>query len=229
MKKIYLIVLAAALTVLPVQTAMSKDFFSWGVKAGLNFTNMSGLNDFAKEDFLKTYTGFNVGAAFNLNLPLGFEIQPELLYSQSGSKIAAEQTLGGITFSGTETLRSGSLRIPVNVIWGWDLFGVVKPYVFLSPYIGFGLFANDTFVGKLGTDATTTKKTNLNDQLNVMQYGVGVGAGLKVWKIQVSFKWNWDLNPAFKVNKGESLGTVIGDASKDMKFNGGELSLAILF
>lgn len=229
MKKIYLLAFAAVLLVLPAQTAMSKDFFSFGIKAGLNFTNMSGLSDFKQEGFMKTYTGFNVGAAFNFNLPLGFEIQPELLYFQSGNKVQSQSDIGGlVSLSGTETLRSGSLRIPVNVIWGIDLFGVVKPYLFVSPYVGFGLFANNIFVGSVN-NTTQTIKNNLNDQLNVMQYGIGVGLGLKVWKFQLSFKWNWDLNPAFKVKEGVNFGEMIGDATKDMKFNGGELSLVFLF
>jgi hypothetical protein len=86
----------------------------------------------------------------------------------------------------------------------------VKPYVFVSPFIGYGLFQDGVFIGA--------------EQWNKFQYGVGLGLGVNVWKFQVAFKWNWDLNKSFS----SDLEGIVDDL-KAAKFNGGSLSLAYIF
>ena len=175
MKKIFsILALAMLLTAVPAHAQLDKGFHL-GVKAGLNFSNMSAPGDAFDEGFLKTYTGFNAGLVFNFNLPLGFEFAPELLYVQSGFKGDAGEMLGVPL---TTEYTSGSIRVPLNVRWGISLFDFIKPYVVVSPYV--------------------------------------------VWRFQVSFKWNWDLNPIYKKDKAATI-------LEDNKFNGGELSLAFFF
>ena len=79
--------------------------FKFGVKAGMDFTNMSGFSEMKDKGFMKTYTGFHVGGLMSINLPLGFEVQPELLYVQQG--VNTENA----------TIKGGSLRLPVNIQW----------------------------------------------------------------------------------------------------------------
>ncbi len=49
---------------------------SWGIKAGLNYSGVTGLNGIQDVD-LRDNTGFNVGLAFKAKLPLFFAIQRE--------------------------------------------------------------------------------------------------------------------------------------------------------
>lgn len=203
MKKIFVVLtLALAVAVFPAKAQPGGDFFNLGIRGGLNFSNMTGLKDMGQDGFLKTYTGFNAGLVFNFNLPLGFELNPELLYVQSGFKN-----------DDVTSYRSGSLRVPINVQWGVNLFDFIKPYVVVSPYVGAVLFGDGSIMGM---------DFKSEDALNRFQYGIGVGFGLYVWKFQVSFKWNWDLNP---ILKDQTINQVINNR----KFNGGELSLAFLF
>ena len=207
MKKIFAVLsMAFVVALMPVKAQPGEDFFNLGVRGGLNFSNMSGIKDMGQDGFLKTYTGFNAGLVFNFNLPLGFELNPELLYVQSGVK------KDGVPAS----LKTGSLRLPVNIQWGIRLLGVVKPYVVFSPYIGGVLFSEGT--GMLDIEEKF---------INRLQYGVGIGAGVYIWRFQVSFKWNWDLNTVIKENSEMDL-PHFGDL-KDKKFNAGELSLAFFF
>ena len=91
----------------------------------------------------------------------------------------------------------------------------------VSPYVGAVLFGNGSILG-----ADLDKET-VNQFLNRFQYGIGVGAGIYVWRFQVSFKWNWDLNPVFE-DEFEIRGARV-DFDSDSKFSGGELSLAFFF
>ena len=114
-----------------------------------------------------------------------------------------------------EKFKMGSLRIPVNIQWGFRFFKIIKPYVVLSPYVGCALFSNQADFGS---------QVWAEDVLNRLEYGIGAGVGLNIWKLQLSFKWNWNLNPIFENNTVNVQETV-----KSMNMNGGELSLAILF
>lgn len=213
MKKIFsILALAMLLAAVPAHAQLDKGFHL-GVKAGLNFSNMSAPEEAFEEGFLKTYTGFNAGLVFNFNLPLGFEFAPELLYVQSGFKGDAGEMLGVPL---TTKYTSGSIRVPLNVRWGISLFDFIKPYVVVSPYVGAVLFGKGSV---LGVDMSAD---NYKDYISRFQYGIGVGAGVYVWRFQVSFKWNWDLNPIYKKDKAATI-------LEDNKFNGGELSLAFFF
>lgn len=214
MKKIVAIVSLSLLlaAVIPAKAQPGEDFFNLGIKGGLNFSNMEGLKDIGQDGFLKTYTGFNAGLVFNFNLPLGFEINPELLYVQSGVK------KDGVSSAFT----TGSIRMPVNIQWGFRFLKIIKPYVVVSPYVGGVLFGNgaDIFGSDLGAE-------RVDQFMNRLQYGIGIGAGIYIWRFQVSFKWNWDLNPVFKEHHITDMPDFI--SLDNGKFSGGELSLAFFF
>ena len=215
MKKICsILTLLVLLTVVPAKAQPGEDVFNFGVKAGLNFTNMSGFSDFYEDGLLQTHTVFNVGAVFNFNLPLGFELNPEIIYVQSGTRSDLGNLMGE---SLSSTYRSGSIRVPINLQWGIRFLKIIKPYVVVSPYVGAVVFGNGNIL-----EADLSNET-VREYLNRFQYGIGIGAGLYVWRFQVSFKWNWDLNPVFK---DDFLSVGMDD---DSKFNGGELSLAFFF
>ena len=92
----------------------------------------------------------------------------------------------------------------------------------VSPYVGGVLFGNgaDMFGPGVG-------KERVNEFMNRLQYGIGVGAGIYIWRFQVSFRWNWDLNPVFQKHGINDVPDFISLDNK--KFNGGELSLAFFF
>ena len=214
MKKIFsILALAFLLAAVPANAQPGKDFFNLGVKAGLNFSSMSQPSDAFRDGFLRTYTGFNAGLVFNFNLPLGFEINPELQYVQSGYMM-----------SEASRFTSGSFRVPVNLQWGFRFFDLIKPYVVVSPYVGGVLFGKNTVVA--GDSKMVTK---YNDNLSRFQYGVGIGAGVYVWRFQLAFKWNWDLNPIFDYGDRVNGALQALGVSQRSRFNGGELSLTYFF
>lgn len=213
MKKIFAVLsMAFVVALMPAKAQPGEDFFNFGVKGGFNFTEMTGLKDMKQDGFMHSYTGFNAGLVFNFNLPLGFEINPGLIYVQSGVKkdgVAADFV-------------TGSLRVPIDVQWGFRFLKIFKPYVVVSPYVGGVLFGNgaDMFGPGVG-------KERVNEFMNRLQYGIGVGAGIYIWRFQVSFRWNWDLNPVFQKHGITDVPDFISLDNK--KFSGGELSLAFFF
>ena len=201
MKRI--LILVTAFMLLSVQ-----GFSQFGIKGGLNFNSLEDINLKGVKDFdIGNSTGFNVGILYKTKIPLiGLTIQPELIYSQTNSSINTE-IAGWSNLNGD--LKIGTLMLPVGLQWGIDLM-LFRPFIQAVPYIGY-------------TVNTQNKITNLNWNVDKFKYGIGLGAGLDIWKLQISGRYNWDLGD---VAEFEWKGV---DTFKGGKNKGFELSLAILF
>ena len=221
MKKIisFIAVCAVALSISFSANAQEK----FGVKGGLNLTNLSGDVVADIKDAFSTYTGFNVGVALNVGLPFGLAIQPEVLYSQSGAKITETLPLLGDMAA---IVSVGSIQIPVGIQWGIEV-GPVRPFVQAVPYISFPI----SHVSKIDVGGEISKKELANDLFSSFDYGVGLGAGVDIWKLQASLKYNWALGSFVKVNEQNTQDIIdqLGVDLKGTKLSGLEVSVAFFF
>ena len=212
MKRI--LVLLTAFMLLSVQ-----GFSQFGIKGGLNSNSFGDLDlkDSDTKAVLEKKTGYHVGLLYRIKVPLiGLAIQPELQYSQTNGKIsiAGENMLSsyydmetGTTLAKADgNLKTSYLQLPVALQWGIDLM-LFRPYIQAVPYVGYSFGSNK----------------NLAWDMDKFRYGIGLGAGLDIWKLQISGKYSWDLGKAADF-KWAGAKTFKGGKSK-----GFELSLAILF
>ncbi|MCQ2115469.1 MAG: PorT family protein [Bacteroidales bacterium] len=88
-----------------------------------------------------------------------------------------------------ENLTTGYLEMPVGIQWGPDLI-LFRPYLEVAPMVG---VAVNSKIDK--------------EMLNRLEYGVGVGGGLDVWKLQISARYNWDLNQYMKASETAPSGS----------------------
>lgn len=202
-KKILLIALISMIAFPTFMSAESR----FGIKGGINITKLGNVNELG--DALKNNTGFNVGAAWQLGLPLGFAIQPELIYSQRGATVNVAIT--------DADLKISSLQLPINVQWGME-FGIFKPFVQVTPYFGYAL-GKDFKLGNIDLGSDEWKN------INRFQYGLGLGAGIQVSALQLSLRYLWDLGPIADFKNISSSLSGINEAN----FKGLEISLALLF
>lgn len=199
-----------------------------GVTAGANFTSMQNIDK-------SSATGYAVGVTSQFKLPLGFSIQPSLLYSSKVSEVG-ESALTAFK------MNVGYLELPVSVQWGPDLL-IFRPFVDVSPYIGYALHSNFKTVADdvdLGLDnlnqikdeAMEEVKDGFRNMLNDLEYGLGVGAGVEVWRFQLLCRYNWNLGPLVKAVDTEVPQIVqnqINDAVKGKNFGGVSLTLTYMF
>lgn len=202
MKRILTLV-AAAMMLFSVQASAGGKF---GITGGMNFNSAK-----IKDVKMDAKAGWNVGLAYNLDLPLGFSLQPSLVYSQKGAFI------GNDNVSVTQTV--GSLNLPVSVQWGPDLL-VARPFVDVTPYVGYSL-VNKVEGEVLGFGAENKGK-------NAFEYGLGVGAGLDVWKLQVIVRYNWNFGVLGSLKDFTNI--ELGDLkSENEAFGGISVHLAFFF
>jgi hypothetical protein len=142
--------------------------FIGNVHAQLRFGVKAGVN-FSKfntqEQALNANgTAWQVGLASQFKIPLvGLGIQPELLYSVNQGK---GNSIGYFT-------------VPINLRWQPLPIPFVKPIILAGPYFGYAV----NFKG-LG-----------NNEKNIQRFdwGIGLGAGVEIWKLQIEGRYNWGL------------------------------------
>ena len=212
MKK-YFIALAVALMAFSVAASAQVKF---GVTAGMNF-NSATIND-VKMD---AKTGWNVGATLQFNLPLGFSLQPSVVYMHK----AAGFTTPELSSDFLEDLKAemvqtvGSVVVPVSVQWGPDLL-VARPFLDVTPYVGYSL------TNKVKSDFAGIEEVVKGG--NGLDYGLGLGAGINVWKLQAIVRYNW--NFGVLGNYKDFTGVDLGDIKTDSEtFGGITVNLAYFF
>ena len=158
---------------------------NFGILGGANFHTYR-LADTGTE----TLTRWHAGVAYKLSLPLGFQIQPALMYSVKEA----------VTHAAPVDLSVGYLELLASLQWGVDLI-LFRPFVEVSPFVGYGLNGWGSF-----RNIWSEGKDNL-------EYGVGLGGGLQIWRLQVNARYNWNF----------------GKALSGADFSGVTLSLAYFF
>ncbi len=177
MKKYFFLFFAAALLLaLPAQAGLK-----WGLKAGVNLSNVNfDIEDLDPDN----YTGFQVGPMVEFTLPIvGIGFDAGLLYSQNGFKIKEE----GVS----ETFKSGSILIPVNLKYKLSLMNLVGAYATAGPYVDFRIHDNFDDIFK---DAPS-------DMLKSETFGAGLNFGLGVellGKLQVGANYQLGLTDDYK-------------------------------
>ena len=192
-----LAVLGLVMTICPF-SMKAGDF---GIVGGASFLELKNLN-------MSKTTGFHAGFTYKFNLPVGFSIQPSLVYHM---KAAATET-----DNVDVNLKVGYLELPLSIQWGPDLL-IFRPFLDVSPFIGYGLNFNYEAGIPGGAEMDNGDWTDLRR----FEYGLGLGGGLEIWKFQFTCRYHWNLG---NLAAAESVKAVT-----KTNFNGVTLSVALLF
>ena len=209
-------VLAAAVLLFSLFGTQASAQGRFGVIGGMTFSNAErqALNR-------STMNKYHVGVTYQLKLPLGFSVQPSLMYHVKGAKLS--NVIPGADFTNTSDLTIGYLELPVSLQWGPDLL-VFRPFLDVTPYIGYAL--NNQLSG-----AGLSSQTNSWTGLNRFEYGLGVGIGLELWRFQVIGRYNWSFGSLADAAEDmqDGFGPYVRQAFSASNFRGITLSLAFLF
>ena len=145
------------------------------VKGGWNYSKSD------VKDIKDGHNGWQVGVGFQTETALGFSFQPELLYKVNGLK-----------FSDGANLRLSHLEVPLNVQWGPDLL-IARPFVFAGPFVGYNFKPSGKGISEEEVNA-----------LHRFEWGVGVGLGINIWKLQVAGKYNWNFGTFADVTSAQA-------------------------
>ncbi len=177
-----------------------------GVMGGATFSSIRDLENSSK-------IGWHVGGTVQFKLPLGFSIQPSLVYNAKAAELDLKSVSGALDMR--------YLELPVSFQWGPDLL-IFRPFLDVSPYIGYSLS------GGVALDTLLTQVEWKESILQRFEYGLGLGGGIEVWRFQLLCRYNWNFGPLFN-DQGRLGMSYLEDVLKDKNFGGVTLSLAFLF
>ncbi len=202
MRKIFFAILlfVAALVILPQKGAAQ-----FRVKGGIYVPQFSKLKDY--RDFkVKQNIGYQAGVAYQINILPVFTIQPELLFIQRDVEVSDRSGV-----EDTQKYQQKLIQVPVSIQYSINLL-MARPYIQAVPYV------NYLFDGKL------TGGHNWKDS-NKLTYGIGLGAGIDVWHLQLNIRYNLDIS---KVG-GKQSNDPIYERYRVSKGKAYEVSLAYYF
>lgn len=182
---------------------------SFVVKAGLNFNKLQDIKIDNLEQSWNSQTGFHAGIGGQYRIPvIGLSFQPEVLYSRIRTDIIGK--VGEKSYG----FRVDYIDVPINVQWGINIL-FLRPYIFAAPYIRYAIAKGDHL-----------EHVDWKD-LNRLDYGLSLGAGLEIWKFQISGKYSWSFGP---LAPNGSLRIDSKDWKlEDSNMRGFEISVAFLF
>lgn len=185
------------LTVIPL-TASAEGF---GIKGGVNISSLRNVN-------AKDFIGYQAGLLYQVDLPLWFSVQPELMFHVKGARINETDNSFGL----------GYLEVPVHIQWGPRFNdGNIRVFAQGSPYIGYA-------ISKDMKDAEGNQYSWKN--LNRFEYGVAAGIGIQLWRFQITGQYNWSLGNLANMDLAEQA---FKDILNESNFSGYTISLAIVF
>lgn len=183
------------------QTSMESSLSpKFGVKGGLNLSNL--YVDDVQDENMKT--SFNLGLYAKIPLAKGFSLQPELLYSGKGAKLAYNNVLLG----------TGEYRFNLNYV-ELPVLAVVNIAKNLNLQAGgYAAYLAAANITRLNSSTSTIDKIKdlKTSDFNRFDYGLAGGLGLDVQNFTIGARYNYGLN---QVGKGNA--SIAGQATKNSK------------
>ena len=178
MKKLTSLLLVLFMTIAILQNANAQSPVSFGLKGGLNISNLHGsdLEPDAK-------TGVLLGAVLEINAPvLPFGVESGLYYSQKG----AELSNGNME----SKLKLDYIEVPVMAKFQLGPPGPIKPTFAVGPYIGFNVNAEQE-----STSGGVTATDDVSDVFKGTEIGgvaaVGLDFNLGVTKLNATARYSY--------------------------------------
>jgi hypothetical protein len=193
--KVLLFALAAtALTF----TSKAQDKTTFGVRAGVNFTNMNGEDLNGKDLNYDIKTGFNIGVNAEIPVATDFYLQPGLLFSTKGYKESIPGTSDDAKYN------VSYLEIPINFLYK-PVLGPGKLLLGFGPYIGLGIGGKIKYPGedakiKFKNDVSTADLNSDNAYQKGLDFGGNLLAGYEL-SSKISFQLNAQLGMSNLVPK----------------------------
>ncbi|WP_158861372.1 porin family protein [Lunatibacter salilacus] len=160
----------------------------FGIKGGLNASQLYVDQPNVEDENMKI--GFNFGVFTKVPINSFLALQPEVLYTNVGSKV----TYGGSNLENLFGIEPGEVRFNLNYIQVPVALAVnIGPLnVHAGPYVSYLLSANVRDWKPSELSGTTVRELDTDD-FNKVDYGVVVGVGFDVQQVTIGARYNYGL------------------------------------
>jgi hypothetical protein len=186
MKNSKIILASLVLTIMGFtnSNAQSSNVTKFGVKGGVNFSNL--YTDNADDE--NVLTGFNIGLYAKVPVTNSISIQPEVYYTGKGAEVVYNNAFA----SGTAKFKLNYIEVPVMLV-----ANVTKNFnVQVGPYAGYLISGKTT-----NESGTYNFQDNIDtDDFNKIDAGVAAGLGLDLETVSFGVRYNYGLTKIGKEN-----------------------------
>jgi hypothetical protein len=178
--QLFTVIIALVFSVKAIQAQVNDSAAQFGVKGGVNFSNMY-TDDVDDENVL---TSFNAGVYFNLPVSDLFSIQPEVLYSRKGAELRYDNVFA----SGSAKFNLNYIEVPVLLkINVTDNFNIHA-----GPYFAYLI---DSKITNDGDGGAFDFESNFdNDDFNKFDAGIAAGIGFDFDSFGIGARYNYGLS-----------------------------------
>lgn len=194
MKKLFSAIILSLLFAFGTRAQDSSCHF--GFQGGVSLNKYTTM-----KEFKSNIAGWHAGITLLVKMPAFFAFQPAVLFERSNAEIPYD--------SGAQRFKVNTLNIPLAVQWGPDL-GFCRIFAEAAPFVDINL-------------AAKISDTDMRDSIKKAQFGIGAGAGIDIWRLQLKVRYNWGF--------GDWRQTTSSNPFKDLegKKRGFTVTLAYLF
>jgi hypothetical protein len=186
MKNSKIILASLVLTIMGFtnSNAQSSNVTKFGVKGGVNFSNL--YTDNADDE--NVLTGFNIGLYAKVPVTNSISIQPEVYYTGKGAEVVYNNAFA----SGTAKFKLNYIEVPVMLV-----ANVTKNFnVQVGPYAGYLISGKTT-----NESGTYNFQDNIDtDDFNKIDAGVAAGLGIDLETVSFGVRYNYGLTKIGKEN-----------------------------
>lgn len=183
MKTIKLL-LVATLILAGVSLKAQDNPFTFGVKAGVNMSNLTG--DIENN---KVRLGYNIGLTLDYSITKGWYILTGIEYTTKGSNF---KKTAGVKSS----IHAAYLQLPIHAAYKME----VSPNTVLvfrgGPFLAYGV--NGDYTQKVG--GVKTSSSTFSHALDRFDLGLGLGVGAEFDKVSLTLGWDFGLLDVSKVD-----------------------------
>lgn len=166
----------------------------FGIRAGVNFSNLNGKAGGNKIEDTKLLPGFNVGVTYDVNLADEFYLQPGLLFTTKGAK--GDLSFGEASLEDMK-MTLNYLELPINFLYKPEL-GEGNLILGVGPYVAYGLGGKAKF-GSFSNDI----KFGKDEDFKAFDYGGNLLFGYQL-PSGISFQLNAQLGMGNMIHDGDS-------------------------
>jgi hypothetical protein len=203
------ICLAMVLILISSVSAMAIEISGVGVKAGMNFARLSGIDVDQNWKYRMAIVG---GAFFTLKFNDVLAIQPEILYSQKGPKWDAP--LEGVAFVGTVKLDYLEIPVLVKIFIPVGANAAIRPNLFVGPYMAFKMSARLKYTWGSTSEDRTIDGIKSTDLGYVLGGGLDFVVGKGKITLDVRYGMSFSTISTDSTEKNQSISAMIGYSFK---------------
>ncbi|QMU28747.1 porin family protein [Adhaeribacter radiodurans] len=180
----------------------------FGIKGGFNISQLYVDQPNAEDENIKV--GYHLGVFGKVPITSFLAIQPEVLYSNVGSKV----TYGGSDLENLFGIEPGEVRFNLNYIQVPVALAVnIGPLnVHAGPYLAYLVSANVKDLKTSNLNSTDIKELKTDD-FNRLDYGALIGVGFDVRGVTVGARYNYGLR---EIGKSGLAGSLTNDSKNSV-------------